>query len=77
MGWGESQVVEMDLSAGKQGVTVRRGKEILCGVGETEVTSTQKDIWNYNLHVIRAYYAGPRKRAINNREASKYLPGID
>lgn len=48
-------VVEMDLSSGKQIVTVRRGKEILRGEGDIKVTFTPREIWNYNLHVIRTY----------------------
>jgi hypothetical protein len=45
--------VEMDLSAGKQKVSVRRrGAEILRAEGELEVTNTPQGIWNYNLYVM-------------------------
>jgi hypothetical protein len=36
-------------------VAVKRGKEILRGAGDMEVTPTPKEAWNYNLHVIRVY----------------------
>jgi hypothetical protein len=47
-------LLEMDLASGQQQVRIyRQGKRILEGTGEQEVTSTPKDIWNYNLYVFR------------------------
>jgi hypothetical protein len=46
-------MVEMDLFPGRQSVFVQTGNHAFVGIGEMQVTSTPRDIWNYNLYVLR------------------------